>query len=104
MKEKKPTYVAPHLEITVNADGVQLLRVLRQSPVSPTAANYRAGVKLHPDIRPFAVAVTLVEVAIALNDRKVYGVDGFLKEAVARLILADTPMEDLPPYDGEPPF
>lgn len=93
MPRKRPNPpTLPYMVLSMYEHGTPVLTVQVQSPGPVTAKKMAAKVKLADGAYPYAVAITLIEVAIALlGERSPYTVP--LSDVVSELVLDGTDMK-----------
>lgn len=102
-KSRKPKFVAPFLHVHLENEGERILSVTAQNPTMITSSHFAALTTLHPDARPYAVAITLIEIAASLVKAD-EDVTDLLEQAVVRLVLHETPWFELKPKPADWPF
>lgn len=93
MPRKPKKFVEPFLHIFMKGEGEVLLTVTAEKPAALTADKFAALVKLNPNVRKTAVAITLIEVARSLLQPRT---DAYMKllDATSDLLLDELPMQN----------
>lgn len=99
---KRKKFTAPFLEIVMRADGHNLVTIHRQDPAVVTARTFEADLIVSPVARRLACAIAFLETAIALVGDQDYPTVERIQEAVARLVIMDTPWGQMLDQDYPP--
>lgn len=101
MSRKKPVFKPDFLSVTMAGEGEVLLTMRAPAPINVTARSFEALVRVHPNARRSAIAVTLIEIARSLLASPSYETE-LLSQVVSSLILDELPMQDFSVPDDFP--